>query len=86
MTPEPEKRKPIRMSEVALALATRRPSGTTESLTTKENAKGEGLIEALTTYRAETEGWEDWIERHASMHALVSATIRPVGAAQENGS
>ena len=76
-----EQRKPIRMSEVALALATRRPSATTESLTTKENAKGEGLIEALTTYRGEDETPEAWTERHALMHATVRAAIRPEGAA-----
>lgn len=67
------------MGEVALALAARRPSGTTESLTTKENAKGEGLIEGLTTYRGEDEEWQDWIKRHAEMHAMVSVTIRPGG-------
>ena len=69
-------RKPIRMSEIALALATRRPSSTTESLTTKENAKGEGLIEALTTYRGEDEDWSDWIERHCSMHVIVAGALR----------
>lgn len=72
-------RKAVRMGEVAMALATRRPSSTTESLTTKENAKGEGLIEALTTYRGEDEEWQDWIARHAEMHAFVSVKIRPGG-------
>lgn len=74
-----EKRPPVRMGEVALALAGRRPSSTTESLTTKENAKGEGLIENLTTYRGENETVEDWVERHASMHHAVSLKIRPGG-------
>ena len=63
----------------AFELSMLRPSraGGTESLTTKENAKGEALIEALTTYRDEGEDRWEWIDRHCAMHVTIRDRLRP---------
>lgn len=68
----------IRLHEVTMAALARRPAAT-ETLTTKENAKGEGLIEGLTTIRAEHESSLEWVARHCEMHALIARTLRPGG-------
>ena len=68
-----------REHEAHMALIGARKPTPSETITTKENAKGEGLIEALSTSRGDDETMVEWIMRHAEGHMLLAGLIRPDG-------
>lgn len=75
---------PSERNHEALMAAISRPSRT-DSVTVKENAKGDVLIDSLSVSPHEGEGWGPWLRRCAEMTGLLRAELDKLPARGNGG-